>query len=43
VYWLLRGNFSESKFSGARLEKILGVQATLRNSTTVAKLAAKYA
>jgi len=43
VYWLLRGRFGDSKFSGARLEKILGVSATLRNVTTVTKLAAKYA
>lgn len=42
VYWLIRTNFSESPFSGARLEKILGMQATLRNSTTVRKIAAKY-
>jgi len=43
AYWLLRGRFSDSKFSGARLEKILGMPATLRNVTTVSKLAAKYA
>jgi len=42
VYWLCRTNFSESEFSGARLEKTLGLPATLRNSTTVKKLAAKY-
>lgn len=43
LYWLLRGRFSDSKFSGAKLEKVLGVQATIRRSTTVTKLAAKYA
>lgn len=43
AYWLLRGKFSDSRFSGARLEKILGMPATLRNVTTVSKLAAKYA
>jgi uncharacterized protein (DUF1697 family) len=42
VYWLCRTRFSDSEFSGARLEKILGMPATLRNSTTVKKLAAKY-
>ena len=43
VYWRLHGNFRDSKFSGARLEKLLGTRATLRNVTTVQKLAAKYA
>ena len=42
IYWLCRKNFHESKFSGGLLEKTLGVQATVRNSTTVKKLAAKY-
>ena len=43
VYWLCRyTKFSDSEFSGARLEKTLGLPATLRNSTTVKKLAAKY-
>ena len=42
VYWLLRRKFSDSEFTGARLEKILGLPVTLRNSTTVKKLAAKY-
>jgi uncharacterized protein (DUF1697 family) len=42
VYWLSRARFSDSEFSGARLEKTLGLAATLRNSTTVMKLAAKY-
>ncbi len=42
VYWLLRRKFSDSEFTGARLEKILGMPVTLRNSTTVKKLAAKY-
>jgi uncharacterized protein (DUF1697 family) len=42
VYWLLQTKLSQSEFSGARLEKILGMQATLRNATTVKKLAAKY-
>jgi uncharacterized protein (DUF1697 family) len=42
VYWLCRTRFSDSEFSGARLEKTLGTPATLRNSTTVKKLAEKY-
>ena len=42
VYWLARKKFSESAFSGALLEKTLGMPATLRNSTTVRKIAAKY-
>ncbi len=42
VYWLSRKKISESEFSGARLEKTLGMRATLRNSNTVKKLAAKY-
>jgi uncharacterized protein (DUF1697 family) len=42
VYWLCRQKFSDSKFSGARLEKTLGMQATLRNSTTLMKIASKY-
>lgn len=42
VYWLCRKLFHESKFSGGLIEKILGMPATFRNSTTVRKLAAKY-
>ena len=42
VYWLRRTKVGESKFSGALLERTLGAQATVRNSTTVGKLAAKY-
>lgn len=42
VYWLCRKKFSESEFSGARLEKTIGLPATIRNITTVRKLAAKY-
>jgi uncharacterized protein (DUF1697 family) len=42
LYWLRRGNFSDSKFSGPLLEKTLGMKATARNSTTVRKIAAKY-
>lgn len=42
VYWLCRTKMSESAFSGAVLEKTLGTPATVRNATTVRKLAAKY-
>ena len=43
VYWLCRTTrMSDSKFSGALLEKTLGVRVTFRNSTTIRKLAAKY-
>lgn len=42
LFWLLRTRFSDSEFSGGKLEKILGLSATLRNSTTVKKIAAKY-
>ncbi len=42
IYWSCRRKISESAFSGARLEKIIKMPATIRNSTTVRKLAAKY-
>ena len=42
VYWLRQGRLSDSTFSGAILEKALGMPATMRNATTVRKLAAKY-
>lgn len=42
VYWLARRKVSESAFSGAALERALGMPATLRNATTVRKLAARY-
>jgi uncharacterized protein (DUF1697 family) len=42
VYWLVRRKISESTFSGALLEKTIGMPATVRNVTTVKKLAAKY-
>ena len=40
VYWLRRAR--ESIFSGARLERILGGPATVRNINTVQRLAEKY-
>jgi uncharacterized protein (DUF1697 family) len=42
LYWLRRGRISDSPVSGALLEKKLGLPTTLRNATTVRKLAAKY-
>lgn len=42
LYWLCRTRISESKITGAQIEKTLGLAATLRNVTTVRKLAAKY-
>ncbi len=43
VYWLCRKRMSESAFSGALLEKTMGMTATVRNAITVQRLAAKYA
>lgn len=43
VYWLCRTRMSASAFSGALLEKTIGMPATLRNVTTVKRLVAKYA
>jgi uncharacterized protein (DUF1697 family) len=42
IYWLCRTKMSDSTFSGARLEKAIGMPATMRNVTTIKKLAAKY-
>jgi uncharacterized protein (DUF1697 family) len=42
VYWLCRTRLSDSKFSGGRLEKIVGRPATTRNMTTIKRLAARY-
>ena len=42
LYWLCRTHMSASEISGALLEKTLGIPATMRNVTTVRKLAAKY-
>jgi uncharacterized protein (DUF1697 family) len=43
VYWLCRKKFSESKFSGAQLERTLSMPTTLRNVNTVRRIAAKFA
>jgi uncharacterized protein (DUF1697 family) len=42
IYWLCRKKLSESAFSGALLEKTLGMPATMRNVNTIKRLAAKY-
>jgi uncharacterized protein (DUF1697 family) len=42
VYWPCRKKMSESVVSGALLEKTVEMPATIRNATTVQKLAAKY-
>ncbi|MGI9087387.1 MAG: DUF1697 domain-containing protein [Chthoniobacterales bacterium] len=42
LYWLCRGRLSDSKFSGALLEKTLGLRATVRNANTIRRLALKY-
>jgi len=42
LYWLCRVKFADSEISGPMLAKALGMPTTLRNSTTVKKLAAKY-
>lgn len=42
IYWLCRTRLSDSRFTGARLEKIVGMRATIRNLTTIKRLIAKY-
>lgn len=42
LYWLCRTRASESEFSGARLEKLLGMRATVRNVNTINRLVLKY-
>ena len=41
-YWLITTSMGQSKLTGARVEKALGVSTTMRNITTVRKLAEKY-
>ena len=43
IYWLCLTRFSDSKFSGPSLEKILGVPVTVRNSNTIVRILAKCA
>ena len=42
LYWLCRTRASDSEFSGARLEKLLGLRVTVRNANTINRLIAKY-
>ena len=42
LYWLLRTSFSDSKLSGAILERALGMKATIRNVNTVQRILKKY-
>jgi uncharacterized protein (DUF1697 family) len=42
VYRLCRKKVSESAFTGAQFERVIGMPATARNITTIRKLAAKY-
>jgi uncharacterized protein (DUF1697 family) len=42
VYWLLHTSFSDSKLSGAGLERTLGMKATFRNINTVLRILKKY-
>lgn len=43
IYWLCRTRTTDSGFSGALLEKAVGMPATLRNATTVRRIAARLA
>ncbi len=43
AWWLARASISKTPFSGGKLEKALGMPATLRNVTTVRRMASKYA
>jgi len=42
LYWLCRKNFSDSGITGKTLEKALGMETTIRNSTTIRKVATKF-
>src|SRR6185369_7638770 len=42
LYWLYRRGNGESKFYGPPLEKIMGMQTTVRNVNTVKRLVKKY-
>ena len=43
LYWHASKNFSQASFQPARMEKLLGKQATFRNATTVRRIAALLA
>jgi uncharacterized protein (DUF1697 family) len=42
VLWTVRGKLLDSAYSGAQLEKTMSTPGTMRNATTVRRLAAKY-
>ena len=42
IYWLLHTSFSDSKLSGAILERTLGTKVTIRNINTVRRILKKY-
>jgi uncharacterized protein (DUF1697 family) len=42
VYWLMRKHLGKSTFTNNKLEKVLKVAATRRNSSTVNKIVAKF-
>jgi len=43
LYWLCHKSISESKISGNKIEKALGMPSTMRDISTVKRLSAKYA
>jgi uncharacterized protein (DUF1697 family) len=42
LYWLCRKKFSDSGTTGNKVEKALGMKTTVRNSTTIRKMASKF-
>jgi uncharacterized protein (DUF1697 family) len=42
LYWFCRGRMSDSTISGATIEKTIGEPATVRNITTLRRLAERY-
>jgi uncharacterized protein (DUF1697 family) len=42
MYWLIRGKLTDSTVTGAKLEKALATPVTLRNVTTIRRLAALH-
>ena len=42
LYWLCRKNFSDSGITGKALEKALRMETTIRNSTTIKKITARF-
>lgn len=42
VLWTVQGGLMDSKIGGGQLERTIGMPATVRNATTVRKIAAKF-